>query len=935
MTAPEALQDALDMSPATTPDPPTTAERTPVLLENMLEGMGDLVAVVDTSCRVIFANTAWRERFRAIYNVDAGPGTALDAIFAQHAGLRETCLVHWQRALAGETLTVREPFASDPGMGICETRFHPVRNHKRQVIGAALVGRDMTRIHAAENALRLLNETLEERVRERSAALKESEQQLRLAAESAGIGIWYWEPLNSQRQWSPLCVDLFGLSPGTEPDLETLLGKIVREDFERLRQMLFTTLETGEPFSAEFRVKADNGTVRWLMTRGQVDHHPNGQPRRVAGVVMDIDDLKKTQEDLLAVTEDRQAALAQLNSLLRNAPVGFVFFDRDYRYLRINEYLADKNGIPLKEHIGRPLADVLPDVAPVIMPVIDEVLRTGQPIHKQVVGATPREPDNPYSWEVIYYPVPNADGKPETVGGMVLEITERKRIEQALAESEIRFRTLFENAGVGLAQVALDGRWLRVNRRLAEMLGYTVEQLQNLTYRDVTFPEDLDKDSGLSDQLLRGTIHSYQLEKRYLRRDGEVIWCHLRVALQRDENGRPLYAISAIEDITIRRQTEEALRDADRRKDDFLAILAHELRNPLAAVSNAITLLRLPNARPEVRQQTLDIMGRQMQQLIRLVDDLMDVSRMTRGKVQLRKERFDLREAVQMAADSCRSSAEQARHTFGVDMPPTPVWIDGDRERLIQVFVNLLMNAVRYTDPGGTIHLRLTDAPDMIQVSCHDNGIGIPPQMLERIFDMFAQADDISQRGSTGLGLGLTLVKNLVEMHDGQVAASSPGLGQGSTFTVTLPHPGSVPLPITQKDKKMSFPATAHTKRRIMVVDDNEASAKTLGWMFEALGAEVQVVHSGQAALDAALENPPALILMDIGMPGMDGYEACRQMRGQAALKDILIVAQTGWGQPEDRRRAEAAGFSQHLVKPVMIEHLQTLLEDLDRRQAA
>jgi PAS domain S-box-containing protein len=365
----------------------------------------------------------------------------------------------------------------------------------------------------------------------------------------------------------------------------------------------------------------------------------------------------------------------------------------------------------------------------------------------------------------------------------------------------------------------------------------------------------------------------------------------------------------------------QALKDADRRKDEFLAVLAHELRNPLAPVRNAIEILRAsPGGTPQL-QWTHDVIDRQVRQLSRLVDDLLDVSRITTGKIELRHERIELCAAVRIALEASRPLIERGTHELTVRLPAEPVWLDADLARIAQVLSNLLNNAARYTRPGGHIWLTAEREGGSALIRVRDNGIGIRPEMLTRIFDMFTQAASGGAQSHGGLGIGLTLVRRLVELHGGRVEARSDGIGRGSEFIVTLPVAAACEA---RAQAREPLPMRDPALRRILVVDDNRDAADSLCMILKARGHEVRVAYDGLEAVGAAVAFQPDVVLLDIGLPKLSGYEAAPRIR--AALGDrVLLIAVTGWGQEEDRRRARDAGFDHHLTKPVdpaAISHL-------------
>ena len=368
-------------------------------------------------------------------------------------------------------------------------------------------------------------------------------------------------------------------------------------------------------------------------------------------------------------------------------------------------------------------------------------------------------------------------------------------------------------------------------------------------------------------------------------------------------------------------RAEEFLRLADQRKDEFLATLGHELRNPLAPLLSGMQLLRLGEFDRVRAPHILAVMERQITHLLRLVDDLLEVSRITRGLIEVRRHPLDLVGVVRAALDSCRTEIETAGHEVTIDVPETPIPVSGDPVRLTQVFANLLHNAAKYTNPGGQIRVTATCADDRAVVSIRDNGIGIPVSHLGSVFEMFMQVDRFNRRAQGGLGIGLTLVRTLVEMHDGRVEARSEGPNKGSEFLVELPLLSASVCEHEAAAGLQRFPS-----RRILVVDDNRDAAETLGAVLEALGATVTVAYSGQSALETLDRFEPDTMLLDIGMPDMDGYELGRKVRAIPNYADTLLIALTGWGQNQDYRQSQAAGFDHHLVKPPDIEKLRELL---------
>jgi signal transduction histidine kinase len=380
-------------------------------------------------------------------------------------------------------------------------------------------------------------------------------------------------------------------------------------------------------------------------------------------------------------------------------------------------------------------------------------------------------------------------------------------------------------------------------------------------------------------------------------------------------------------DTELRRRADELIA-ADRRKDQFLAMLAHELRNPLAPIRNAVELMRQVETGDPSFQPSREMVERQVKHLARLVDDLLDVSRLTHGSIRLRKEPVDLGAVVERAADATRVLIESRGHNLTLDLPDPPIRLEADPARLEQVVTNLLNNAAKYTMPGGHIVLRAAREGDEAVVRVRDNGIGVPPDVLGRVFEPFVQSDGSLARSEGGLGIGLTLVRSLVEMHGGTVEAHSPGLGQGSEFVVRIPVrvPAAMPQPPVPRE---TSPFTPARPVRVLVVEDNVDAAESLATLLRLWGHDVRVVHDGLDALDEARAYQPEVVLLDIGLPGLDGYQVAERLRDEVGLDHALLVAMTGYGQPEDRRRSREAGIHHHFVKPVEPYVLRNLLAEV------
>jgi signal transduction histidine kinase len=374
----------------------------------------------------------------------------------------------------------------------------------------------------------------------------------------------------------------------------------------------------------------------------------------------------------------------------------------------------------------------------------------------------------------------------------------------------------------------------------------------------------------------------------------------------------------------------QALEEADRRKDQFLAMLAHELRNPLAPISNAVQLMRVEGPNGPSFAWSIEVIENQVRHMTRMVDDLLDVSRITRGKVVLQKELVKLADVVDLAVEASRPLIKDYGHHLTITLPDQPVVLEVDPARLAQVLANLLNNAAKYTDRGGVLALTAMLHAQEVEIRVRDNGIGISSDLLPRVFDLFTQADQSLSRSRGGLGIGLTLVRSLVEMHHGRVSASSAGLEQGSEFVVHVPLPASPLARDLGGEEAVNRQAPELLRRQILVVDDDRGNATSLAMLLRALGQEVYMACDGLTALELARRHRPALALVDIGLPGMDGYELARHCRMEQDLQQITLVAVTGYGKEEDKHRSQRAGFDAHLVKPVNLDDLRRLLSQAE-----
>jgi PAS domain S-box-containing protein len=626
----------------------------------------------------------------------------------------------------------------------------------------------------------------------------------------------------------------------------------------------------------------------------------------------------------------RAGASDRLQLFIQDAPSAVAMFDRNMNYLAASSrWIRDHR---FREPVlGRSHYDVLPDI-PERWKEVHRRALAGEVIAKEEDRFDRADGTVQWlNWEVR--PWHNACGE---VGGIVIsleEISERKRAEEALRKSEERFRAVFENAGNGIAIANCDGRLREINPAFCKMLGYTREELVGRLAVDFVHPDDQAVNFRQFQRLQQGEAPALEFEHRFLRKDGEAIWVRKSASLLRDNAGRIEAILALVTDITERRRMEQALRNADRRKDEFVATLAHELRNPLAPIRNAVYILQRSDyddaAGRDRARSLLPMMEKQVDHLVRLVDDLLEVSRITSGKIELQKEMCDVNAILRQAVDTSQPNIQRGGHRLTVELPSTPLPLDADPVRLAQVFANLLNNAAKYTEDGGHIWLKAERSGEQVAVSVRDNGIGILPEMLPRVFDLFSQSEHGRRRSQGGLGLGLALVRGLVQMHGGRVEARSDGRDRGSEFVVSLPLGAAV---TSETNRTSGEEAVQHPSHRVLVVDDDYAVADSFAMLLAQLGMNVRIAYDGEAALSQVSSFKPHFAFIDIGMPGIDGYETARRVRMLPEGEHLFLAALTGWGQEKDRRRSVEAGFDRHFVKPIKIDALEDLLASTQSR---
>ncbi len=630
---------------------------------------------------------------------------------------------------------------------------------------------------------------------------------------------------------------------------------------------------------------------------------------------------------------------------------GVVTTDIDGRIVRLNPVAENLTGWSDKDARGQPLDAVFrivnettrrPEVSPVPR-VLKEGVASNLTNHSVLIAKDGSE----RAIDDSAAPIRDAQGQ---VSGCVLifrDVSAQRHTAQQLEENQQRFRALFESGPVAVFSCDRNGILLDYNQRAAELWGREPER-NNPGERYFASLKLYRPDGGPLTPLENPLVEALRTGSAV--RDAEVLMerpdgSHITVIVNFSpligDSGEVTGGISAFYDVTERKRLEDVLRqsaadlsEADHRKNEFLALLAHELRNPLATISNAAQILMTAKASPEAYRSTTKMMERQIGHMARLVDDLLDVSRISRGKIELRKDQVELLAIIKHAVDAVRPEYVAKGIELAVTQPPMPVYVDGDATRLQQVLGNLLNNARKFTSFGGRVWLIIELQNKEVVIRVQDNGIGIAADQLPHIFGLFVQSDTALNRTSDGLGIGLALVKALVEMHGGSVSARSDGPGRGSEFTLRLPvlikkRPG-LATTLPEPPQKPAAPAQANKiSRRILVVDDNRASAQSLALLLKLGNHEVQCAHDGQEAVDMAKSVNPEVILLDIGLPKLNGYEVAQKIRAEEWGRDIVLIALTGWGQKSDKRRAGESGFNHYMVKPVKHGDLTELLAGL------
>lgn len=845
------------------------------------------------------------ERVRAHWGVSAGAAVDYNTFLkAVHPDDREGTQGAIDRAL-------------DPnGDGRCRVEFRVIGIHdeiERWIVGTGQVFFDNGQ------AERLVGTTFDITARKHAEQrLRESEERFRTLADSSPVPIWVTDAAGGIEFLNAAYCEFFGVTieDVRGPKWATLLHP---DDASRYVDAYYEALRKRKPFHAEAQVRGRDGQWRWVDTYGTPRFSEDREFLGHVGSCHDVTDMKNAQQALRESEE-------QFRASFEISTVGMAQGDPiTGRLLRVNRRYREMTGYSEAELLQLCIRDIThPEDRTADF---EQFQRLGRgEVSEYWAEKRYLRKDGKVIWvEATANLVRDASGKPTRTVAVIIDITARKQAEAALRESEVQFRTSFELAAVGQAQVnPATGLFERVNKKFCEIVGYSEEELLTMAPADTTHPQDLQAYLETYPRFLRGEIEEYVTEKRDLRKDQTVAWVSIAAKLIRDSDGRPLRTIGVLQDITERKRAEEELTKANRRKDEFIATLAHELRNPLAPIRNAVEILGLCQPSDADFEWSRNVINQQVKHLASLVDDLIDVSRITRNRLVIKKERVSLTDVINGALDAARLLIEQRGLQLTVSLPIEPVYLKADPVRLTQIFMNLINNAAKYTHGGGQIWVNAERKNGNVTVRVADNGIGISKDDLSCLFEMFFQVDRSFSQAHGGLGIGLTLVKRLVEMHGGTVEAKSAGINQGSEFLVSLPMLVSSSAVLMNKD---AVEQKYETRRRILVVDDYPDAAESLARRLKHLGNEVETALDGFEGIKQAEKFRPDIVLLDLGMPKLNGYKAAQQIREQPWGKDMVLIAITGWGQEEDRQRTREAGFDAHLVKPMDYTKLGELLE--------
>jgi len=763
-------------------------------------------------------------------------------------------------------------------------------------------------------------------------ALRESEQRFRTMADGLPLMIWVHDAQGALQFVNQTYCDFFGVTPEqvTGPNWQPLVHP---EDLADYAGEFSACVRGRRPFHALVRARRFEGDWRWMESRAQPRFSASGEFLGMVGGSNDITERKQAED---ALRESQQFTRSVLENLF--AFVGVMTADGTLIYA--NRAPVEAAGIPASEVLGKKFWDCFWwNYSPEIQVQLRDACKRAASGEIVRYDTSVRMAGDTRIWiDFQVAPLRDAHGRITHLIPSAMDIAVRRAAEENLRASEERTQLATEATAVGVWERNVHTDALRWDAQMFRLYGIAPTADGFVHYSDwsgAVLPEDLpEQERVLQDTVRRGGKSRREFR---IRRRGDGAMRHIESVetVRANAQGETEWVVGTNLDVTERKTAEIQLRqlaadlsEADRRKDEFLATLAHELRNPLAPMRNGLQLMKLAGGQPATIEKTRAMMERQLTQMVRLIDDLMDVSRISLDKLELHKVHLPLPTVLNSAVETSRPLIDQMGHQLTVTLPKEALIVDADMTRLAQVFLNLLNNAAKYSERGGHIQLHVERQGSDAVVTVKDTGIGIAAEQLPRVFEMFTQIDASLEKSQGGLGIGLTLVKRLVELHGGSIQAHSDGPGKGSEFSVRLPlvNEGSA----VQAPEVDDAPAAMKSLLRILIVDDNRDSADSLSELLKMMGNDTRTAYDGRQGVDLAGEYRPDVILLDIGLPKLNGYEACCLIREQPKGKGALLIALTGWGQDEDRRRSHEAGFDHHMVKPVDPQALMSMIAVLN-----
>jgi PAS domain S-box-containing protein len=775
------------------------------------------------------------------------------------------------------------------------TRGVPLRSANGEIYAVLAISYDITERKRSEDIL------------------QKSEERFRRVVDSRPVGVLFANMEGQITQANTSLLEMLGATP------DWLIGKqwqdlTPSEYAERDAQAEQELLSTGtvQPYEKEY-IRMDGSRLPILMAATML--RTDGDFEAV-GFVLDYSERKKAQE-----------VLRWFEAIVASSQDAILSFDLEGKALSWNPGAEEIFGYQAEEMIGTSLSKLAEKEREHEQLELLEKLKRGERI-TQLETVRRRKGGETFAAMLTLSPIKNERGDIVAATGVIQDITERKQTQEALRKSEEHFRLLVESAtDYAIFTMDLSGHINSWNRGAERIFGYSEEEIMGQSGAVLFTPED--RARGVPEQELQTALNKGRAadERYHLRKGGEAFFASGVTTQLRNHHTKGFVKIAR--DLSERKQMEDALREADKRKDEFLAILAHELRNPLAPIRTSLEILKRTKNK-ELEDEAKAVIGRQINQLVHLVDDLLDVSRFSRGKIKLHEERVDLHEIVALALESTKPLIEEKEHDLQVSLPFKNIELYGDKTRLAQVLLNLLSNAAKYTRPGGKISVSAVKESDALTLRVTDTGMGISAKDLPHVFDLFMRVE--RDGGAEGLGIGLNLVKQLVERHGGTVEAFSKGEGQGSEFTVRLPLAGQKPQAgqavsqLSENKTPRESDQEMKTSQRVLIVDDYEPNRKTLARLLRLMGHEVITASGGEEGLRFLEEFNPEVVLLDLNMPGINGFETAKRIREIPRLRQLKLIALTGYGQEQDRELTKQAGFDAHLVKPVDVETLEQLL---------